>query len=282
MGRGRCPVATSMEKDWGTECPLKDLPQQVTVSPFYIDAAPSYIERFPCTKEGCKIPVSLGFPLGVVADYSKVYSGDFEDPCQRRGKRIIREDEWEFVVTAGGTRTYPWGEDPPSCDKLWIGHEAGCPQPEPLLSMEGSPLTWYLHLRILAHPPSPEGIYDLVHYTPHLVLPRPDIYNEDYTPIPYDFIAPLKNGYMPQPEPCPTCPLYTCDYIPYCYTEEFCKEQCKIRRFGSRGGRQQYTDARPVDGISAKYERPMEAYKGYVRGVISLETALARCVRDAP
>jgi hypothetical protein len=283
MGRGRCPVATPMEEDWGTECPLRDLPRQVTVPPFYIDAAPSNVERFPCTKESCKIPVNMGSPFKV--GYNRLTTTDFvefDDPCKERGKRLIREDEWEFVVTAGGTRTYPWGEEPPSCDRLWVGHEAGCPQPEPLTVTEGlPPLSWYTPIRVLAHPPSPEGIYDLVHYTPHAVLPRPDLYNEDYSSIPYDFLVPADNGYMPQPDGCPTCPDKLCDYVPSCSLEDRCSQRCKTRRIGSRGGRQQYQDAR-APSSSAKYQRSTEAYKGYVRGLISRETALARCVREVP
>lgn len=291
MGRGRCPVATPLEEDPGTECPLTDMPQQVTVPPFFIDAAPSFLRRFPCTKERCEIPVynvpppdsnlpsaGWGQSLGVaITENGEIY----RDPCEDLGKRLIREDEWEFVVTAGGTRTYPWGDDPPSCGKLWLGFDSGCALPEPIPTKEGLPVIDSTRFyRVMDHPPSPEGIYDLVHYIPHLVLPRNDLYNASYSPTPYAFLVPYNNPSFSQPLGCPTynkCTGYHVEDGPEC------GERCEVKRYGARGGRQQHVEAVKPDGISFKYERSQEAYKGYVRGLIYREKALiAHCVRDAP
>ena len=298
MGRGRCPVATPLEEDPGTECPLTDMPQQVTVPPFFIDAAPSHLQHFPCTKERCELPIfsspSLGSDLpwgawgealaGVFTSISGGSDGEIiMDPCQEHGKRLIREDEWEFVVTAGGTRTYPWGDDPPSCDKLWLGFDSGCAPPEPIPYKEGflvNDSTRYD--RILEHPPSPEGIYDLVHYIPHLVLPRNDLYNEFYSPIPYEFLVPFNSPHFSQPANCPTYPVN-----PKCigYKAEEgpqCGERCKIKSHGVRGGRWHDQGLWQTGEISMSTDqmRSMDAYKGYVRGLVYKGPAIAHCVRD--
>ncbi|MCE7894298.1 MAG: hypothetical protein DYH12_32120, partial [Sorangiineae bacterium PRO1] len=86
------------------------------------------------------------------------------------------EAQWEWAATWGGTRTYPWGEAPPTCELANIDAKK-CPPKiaasyAPELSAAGS------------YPPTPEGIYDLAGNAGEVVGIAKYAYTEGYTELP--------------------------------------------------------------------------------------------------
>lgn len=188
MGRGYCPVAGVHQTppDF-TECPLADAPHEVFVAPFWIEATArtyahdAYDPDCPTQELECAKPDAYS-PLTVSVDVARPgfdgpgtpSPGDQE--CSKQGGRHITEAQWEWVATWGGTRTYPWGEDEPSCALANVDPDRckpNVPSPTmPELSAAGS------------YPPSPEGIYDLAGNAGELVGVAPDAHGEGYTALP--------------------------------------------------------------------------------------------------
>jgi hypothetical protein len=257
-------------------CEVSDNPQEVEVKPFFIDIAPVRLQNFPCdpTQGKCLQNLWGGEEYetkGSMRPYISYIASalyHMEELCTLFGKRLIREDEWEYVVTAGGTRTYPWGDSPPDCGRLLLDQSL-CPLSEDQFWGDDEPL-------LGTYPASQEGIYDLVGFYPHLVAPTPGLYSESYSPPFYDRhyprIAECQKG-IPDPackhEPYPCVP----DGYPY-------PKVCVDRSWVVRGGRAMAftTDFRKT------YKRTEEALKGYVRSLSQggAEKVLIRCVRDAP
>lgn len=184
MGRGFCPVAGALQEPPDFGCPLRDAPQEVTVPPFWVEAAVATNattafdtapdcpgSQIECAKPTAYLPVTGGLS-GVGSD--GLDGVDHE--CMARGKLHLTEVQWEFIATWGGTRTYPWGEDEPTCELANID-TANCP---PQFTSEGRPGL----ARAMSYPPSPEGIYDLIGNAGEYVSESPEVYTPTYTALP--------------------------------------------------------------------------------------------------
>ena len=213
MGQGFCPESGFGKTPPDFECLLADAPHTVTVAPFWVDATvytwgenptpddldkPPYDDPQGCPTRGVEcaprlayapIPTSLG---GLPPDPPDDASGlDFI--CARKGKRAIREAEWEWLATWGGTRPYPWGEEEPTCERGYIDSSA-CKLANPVtnhgfLPSDGSPIS-----KVASHLPTPEGVYDLTGNVGEWVLPSSDeVYVEGY-PSPVQKLAPCPDG----------------------------------------------------------------------------------------
>src|SRR5512140_2043608 len=62
--------------------------------------------------------VSIG---GVTFDQARAY-------CAWRGKRLPSPDEWRRAAYGDDARKFPWGDAPPTCDRVWMrGCKDGAP-----------------------------------------------------------------------------------------------------------------------------------------------------------
>jgi len=192
MGRGECfpKEAHAAEFDSGA-CELADEPHQVTVAPFYMDATefvagdaqPFYVDVDGQMVEACATMeqteaceaagglLTLGMNGSVSPDQADGLLSRIEKECQKRGKTVPTEAQWEFAASGGGARLYPWGDDPPTCELVgpFDGYDSPC---GPASSM------------VALHPPSPEGLYDLAGHYAEMVQPDPGGYSAGYEPLP--------------------------------------------------------------------------------------------------
>lgn len=186
MGRGYCfpPEAHEEEFDDG-RCFLSDEPHEVTVEPFYMDAVEfTSEERYrreileQCPQFSAACIEELNMPeLGETPFSPANNFGD--DLCEAQGKSIPTESQWEFAASGGGLRTYPWGDEPPSCEVVYA--DASCPSVG----------------EVAQYPPSPEGVHDLAGNAQEWVL-----YDDTYTAPGYPDTPTEPCPGEPSPEPC--------------------------------------------------------------------------------
>ena len=166
MGRNYCP--NPIEPRFGSfdeRCDLRDEPHTVSVGPFAIDAIevtsaeaerPNLIAGCPALSTNCLSDYYYWEPVDSGADGGGRPPLQAETICARRGMTLATEAQWEYAASAAGTRTYPWGNAPPSCDVVPLS-DAGCPPIDD-------------HLEVARYRPSPEGLYDLAGNSSELVL----------------------------------------------------------------------------------------------------------------
>jgi hypothetical protein len=186
MGRGFCSESLLNKPDYAGLCPLQDDPHEATIAPFFVDAdilAWADVRELsicPTGQIGCD-PLSELEPV-LVGTQLLSNSSDSEDDGDAYcnfGQRLITEAEWEFVATGGGTRLYPWGDEPPSCDRAFY---SGCVAENPLHRLyQGIGVVF---ARPGSYPPSAEGVFDLAGNVPQRVAPSPGVYVPGYTALP--------------------------------------------------------------------------------------------------
>ncbi len=190
MGRGFCPESETEQSPAEFECLLADAPHLVEVAPFWVDAtlhtaaaleagitAPPLLDDANCPSREleCAAPLTyapFSVPLGGLP-YVTPHELGTDGLCGLVGKRAIREAEWEWLATWGGTRTYPWGEAEPSCEHGYVDSSQCTPNNPPEWDPDEDTVS-----RVASYRPTPEGIYDLTGSLGEWVLPSP---NEAYT-----------------------------------------------------------------------------------------------------
>lgn len=213
MGQGSCPESGLAKTPPGFECLLADAPHAVTVAPFWVDATvytwgedpgpagldqPPYDDPQGCPTRGVECAPRLAYApapsdLGGLPPNPQGDGSWTDWQCGLHGKRAIREAEWEWVATWGGTRSYPWGEEEPTCERGYIDSSA-CELANPVedhgfFHADGSPVS-----KVASHLPTPEGVYDLTGNVGEWVLPSSDeVYVEGY-PSPIQKLAPCPDG----------------------------------------------------------------------------------------
>jgi formylglycine-generating enzyme required for sulfatase activity len=169
MGRGYCnPPEEHAEEYADGRCQLRDKPHAVFVPPFYMDATemPRGIENY--FDPWCPT-MSLWCDRNSFWATNDSLRGAL-DVCESFGKTLPTEAQWEFAASGGGQRIYPWGNDPPSCEHIWVNGLDTCHPPREDI------------IRLSKYPPSPEGLYDLAGNQDEWVLPSPEAYTEGYAP----------------------------------------------------------------------------------------------------
>ena len=160
MGRGYCyPKADHEEEFADGRCHLEDKPHSRTIAPFYMDALELHYADF---KRDTLLEICPTFSVDCIPAKYWDRTGPSDAYCEQKGRTLPTEAQWEFAATAGGTRTYPWGDNPATCDRVYL--KDACDGPAPGLGKL---------------PPSPEGVYDLAGGLRERVLPSlpyPDSY----------------------------------------------------------------------------------------------------------
>lgn len=203
MGAGFCQESGINKSPPDFECLLADPPHSVAVPPFWVDATlysyadmpdglsasmgmPYYDDGCPSREIECAprlayAPALTG--LGGLPPEPPNDSSGLDWQCGQHGKRAMREAEWEWLATWGGSRSYPWGEGQPSCLRGYI---------DSVRCQVENPVEWsaeYTLSKVASYPPSAEGVYDLTGNLGEWVLPSAEAYTGGYTPLVAKFPA---------------------------------------------------------------------------------------------
>ena len=114
--------------------------QQIGLDAYWIDIHPVTNQQYQrcvaeevCTPPGRAYSFTRGDYFGnpVYADYPVIYVNwqQAQDYCVWAGGRLPDEAEWEKAARGTDGRTYPWGEEAPSCELAnygSVGGEGGC------------------------------------------------------------------------------------------------------------------------------------------------------------
>jgi formylglycine-generating enzyme required for sulfatase activity len=114
---------------------------EVTVAAWQVwHAADPVPDRTPGTTAGCTWRVVSGqnLPINCV---TWIQARSY---CYSLDKRLCSEAEWEFAARGGGTRKYPWGDEPPACERA---HYLGCAPDRPV--------------QVARHPATANGLWDM-------------------------------------------------------------------------------------------------------------------------
>jgi formylglycine-generating enzyme required for sulfatase activity len=114
--------------EMGHELFEEDAPvRQVCMPTYYIDKTEVTIAEYSdCVKMGgCPQHPASGLCNGVGPEFDEnpvncVRWTEARDYCEWAGKRLPTEAEWEKAARGSAGRTYPWGEEPPSCELAQI------------------------------------------------------------------------------------------------------------------------------------------------------------------
>jgi sulfatase modifying factor 1 len=143
--------------------PANERPRaSVEMSAFYMDAYEVTVEQFDaCVSAKACAPAKTNY-----SDYSRprqpkvgVTWFDAVAFCKAQGKHLPTEAEWERAARGVDGRTYPWGDEPATCERAVIMDERGrrsCG----VEKLHGHPDKGRT-LEVGSRPPSPTGLYDI-------------------------------------------------------------------------------------------------------------------------
>jgi formylglycine-generating enzyme required for sulfatase activity len=93
---------------------------RIVLSPFFMDTYEVDNEQyFRCVEAGACDPPIKYYPMFAKPKQPVVAVSWFESDayCRFAGKRLPTESEWEKAARGPDGEVYPWGNDPPTCDK---------------------------------------------------------------------------------------------------------------------------------------------------------------------
>lgn len=121
---------------WPTVDGVFDGPPRLTCMPtFFIDRTEVTAGAYrSCVESGGCSPSSGGADCSVVSGVSNELPADCvtwsqaSEYCEWVGKRLPTEAEWEKAARGADLRRYPWGSEPPSCERVVMhdGNAGGC------------------------------------------------------------------------------------------------------------------------------------------------------------